>query len=277
VAVTETDICNRALQRLGEQRIADMDTDTTKAGTACASAYDHIRDEVLRSHPWNCATKRVSVIGRMTVYLIANASPTVIEFDQAHPFIVGDVVTIAGALGMTEINADHTVASLPDSDSLQITLNSTGYGSYTSASATCSYEADPFGEGVISYKLPLDCLRVLGLYDTREVWSVEDGLIRTAYGVTTQDHPTLTTLNTTRLPFTYLYQNTDPDTYDSLLVSAVASRLAVELCEILTQSNTKRELAWKEYQQVLMDARRADGQEQSPTPLAEDDWVLARY
>ena len=175
------------------------------------------------------------------------------------------------------VNTELTVVTGAGTGSLTTALDTTSLGTYDAYSATASYEAAPFGEGVTSYKLPLDCLRVLGLYDTREVWSVEDGLIRTAEGVTTQDKAGDLNLYTTRLPFTYIYQNTDPDTYDPLLVSAIASRLAVELCEVLTQSNTKRELAQREYQQLLMDARRADGQEQSPTPLAEDDWVLARY
>ena len=43
-----TDICNRALSRVGEARITSL-TDDSKQARACNSAYAHIRDEVLRA------------------------------------------------------------------------------------------------------------------------------------------------------------------------------------------------------------------------------------
>jgi len=285
VAVTETDICNRALQRIGAQRIADMDTDTTDPGTACASAYDHIRDEVLRSHPWNCAIERANVVGKQTISGITNANPGIVQFNWApHAWVAGDLITIAGATGMSDsINTTHTVGVANPGTFTLSGLDTTSYGTYDAYSATCSYAASSWpDDDAIRYKLPDDCLRVLGLRDSdginwsREVWTVEGNFLVTRAGAVTQN-ATVTSLYKTSIQFSYIKQLTDPDFYDPLLVSAVASRLAVELCEVLTQSNTKRELAQREYQQLLMDARRADGQEQSPTPLAEDDWILARY
>jgi hypothetical protein len=51
-------ICSNALLRLGDSPIASF-TDQSKRATACANLYPEMRDAVLRSHPWNCATKRV--------------------------------------------------------------------------------------------------------------------------------------------------------------------------------------------------------------------------
>ena len=79
------------------------------------------------------------------------------------------------------------------------------------------------------------------------------------------------------LSIRYVRREEDPNQWDSLLVSAVAARLAMELCEELTQSNTKREIATREYEQLLSRARMADGQEQSPMPFEEDAWINARY
>lgn len=283
MAVTETDICNRALQRIGAQRIADMDTDTTDPGTACASAYDHIRDEVLRSHPWNCAVERGSVIGKQTIRNITNANPGIVQMNWSPDWwVAGDLITIAGATGMIDaINTTHTVALAAGGTFELSGLDTTSYGTYTLYSATCSYAVSSWpNDEAIRYKLPTDCLRVLGLRDTdanvRKVWTVEGNFIATEAGDVTQ-HPTTPQLYKTTLHFAYIKQITDPDLYDPLLVSAIASRLAVELCEVLTQSNSKRELAQREYQQVMMEARRADGLEQSPTPLEEDDWILARF
>ena len=75
----------------------------------------------------------------------------------------------------------------------------------------------------------------------------------------------------------YVPRITDPVKFDSLFVDAVSSRLAYELCESLTQSNTKRNILWDEYTDGLTRAKRADAQENPPMVLEEDDWVNARY
>ncbi len=60
MSTTETDICNRALGRLGESRILDI-TDEGAPGRACQLHFAATRDEVLRSHRWNFATSRVAL------------------------------------------------------------------------------------------------------------------------------------------------------------------------------------------------------------------------
>ena len=181
------DICNRALSRVGEGRITSL-TDGTKQARACDSAYSHVRDEVLRAHPWNSAITRASL------------------------------------------------AKLSSSPSF-------GYDD--------------------EYQLPADCLRVVEVYDTTLPWVVEGKKLLSDEG--------------SPLSIRYVKREEDPNQWDSLLVSAVSARLALELCEELTQSNTKRERAAREYEAIMSSARRADGQEQSPMPFEEDAWVNARY
>ena len=183
---SETDICNRALSRVGEARITSL-TDDTKQARACNSAYAHVRDEVLRSHPWNSAITRT------------------------------------------------TLAKL-------------------SSSPAYGYDDQ--------YQLPSDCLRVVEIYETKLPWVVEGRKLLSDEGAP--------------LSVRYVRREEDPNQYDPMLASAVAARLAIELCEELTQSNTKRERALVEYEQILSRARMADAQEQSPMPFEEDDWINAR-
>lgn len=111
------------------------------------------------------------------------------------------------------------------------------------------------------YPLPVDCLRVLAV-DTTLPWQVEARRILTDEGAP--------------LNIRYLRQDTDPTQYDFLLVESLAARLAAELAEPLTQSNTKREAAERHYTDVLTRARRADAQEGSPRRLAASSWLEAR-
>lgn len=75
----------------------------------------------------------------------------------------------------------------------------------------------------------------------------------------------------------YIKQVTDPNQYDSLFIDVAAARMAYELAESLTQSNTKRELAWNDYLDSLDRAKRVDGQENPPTVFEEDSWINVRY
>jgi hypothetical protein len=123
-------------------------------------------------------------------------------------------------------------------------------------------DAPDFGYDA-QYQLPADCLRVVEVYDTKLPWVVEGRVLLSS--------------ESTPLYIRYVKREEDTAQFDSMLVSAIASRLAVELCEELTQSNTKRERALTEYEAILARARLADGQEQSPMPFEEDDWINARY
>jgi hypothetical protein len=75
----------------------------------------------------------------------------------------------------------------------------------------------------------------------------------------------------------YIRQVIDPNEFDSMFTDAVATRLALELCEALTQSNTKKQMLFEEYDQSLNGARRVDGQENPPAVFEEDEWIEVRY
>lgn len=75
----------------------------------------------------------------------------------------------------------------------------------------------------------------------------------------------------------YIAQITEPNLYDALFIDCAAARLTFELCESLTQSNTKKEAAWQEYQDSLDRAKRADAMENPTSEYEEDDWITVRY
>lgn len=55
---TQVSICSNALLLLGAKTISSMAEDNDRAQLA-SNLYESIRDGTLRSHPWNCAVKRV--------------------------------------------------------------------------------------------------------------------------------------------------------------------------------------------------------------------------
>ena len=83
--------------------------------------------------------------------------------------------------------------------------------------------------------------------------------------------------NSDALYVRYIFRQEDPNKYDALFVDAVASCLAVELAEPLTQSTQKKQLAMQMYVESLVAAKRIDGQENPPVEYEEDDWIKVRY
>lgn len=57
---TDVQICNLALRKIGAAPIMALNADT-KASEACKEHFPLVRDILIGSHPWNFATKRVSL------------------------------------------------------------------------------------------------------------------------------------------------------------------------------------------------------------------------
>lgn len=57
---SEVEICNRALQKLGAERIADL-IEATRNARSCNACYSVLRDSELRAHPWSFAITRIQL------------------------------------------------------------------------------------------------------------------------------------------------------------------------------------------------------------------------
>ncbi len=60
MATSVIEICNNALQDLGEDTITSL-TDNNKGARVCNQRWPATRDAVLRAHPWNCAMSQAEL------------------------------------------------------------------------------------------------------------------------------------------------------------------------------------------------------------------------
>ena len=79
---SKTDICNRALIKLGKDTIRDIETDNSPQGTLCKAVYVSMLDEVLRQAEWNFA------VNRQALNKDASGSPL---YEWAYRFILPTV------------------------------------------------------------------------------------------------------------------------------------------------------------------------------------------
>ncbi|UQZ89805.1 hypothetical protein C4J81_11530 [Deltaproteobacteria bacterium Smac51] len=125
------------------------------------------------------------------------------------------------------------------------------------------------------YLLPADNLRVLEAGPWPQ--AVIDNLVGADSRSFTLEGRNVLTNHGPLLNLVYLRRVTDVAMYPPVFIEALASRLAVEMCESVTGSNTKRELAWNEYNSALTEARRINALGLPPQMIQDDSWMLARH
>jgi hypothetical protein len=74
----------------------------------------------------------------------------------------------------------------------------------------------------------------------------------------------------------YIYDVTDPGRLPPHFVDAFASRLAVDICEDLTQSASKKQTAMEEHADKLAIAKRNNGLQKQSDPIPASSWVTSR-
>jgi hypothetical protein len=115
------------------------------------------------------------------------------------------------------------------------------------------------------YSLPADCLTPLSVQTEDAIdldYRIEGGKILT-------DEESVVYLK-------YIYRVEDTGVYTALFNEALATRLAYEACEELTQSDAKKQILAAELRNMIDLAYRSDAIEQPRDDLPEDDWLSVR-
>ena len=113
-----------------------------------------------------------------------------------------------------------------------------------------------------AYPKPAEMLRLIAVKENEHAFKIEGDNIVT-------DSSTLNIL--------YIERVTDTAKYDSLLVQAIALRLATEIGQDLTGKTELKENLMRKYREVLSEARSADAAEGTPQKIESDLWLESRY
>lgn len=127
-------------------------------------------------------------------------------------------------------------------------------------------EAAPVHGWAFQYPVAFDNLRILSV---NEFWPEDRRWVVESTGILTDmDAP---------LDVVYIKDVEDTTRYSPLLTSALCHRLALEIIERRTQSNTKREQLEALYQKKLTKAKMTDVREQSSAQYVDADAISIRF
>jgi hypothetical protein len=124
------------------------------------------------------------------------------------------------------------------------------------------------------YQLPSDCLRLLEI-EHFSPSNLNDYITRDDTNYKIEGNKILTNANAP-LNIRYVKREEDTQQYSSDFVEAFACRLATECAETLTNSTSKRQLAWQEYKDAISIARRTNSLELPSQAIYDDSWMLSR-
>lgn len=180
-------------------------------------------------------------IPEKVITAITNASPGVVT-SASHGFSNGDRIFIGEIVGMTELNnreflvAGVTANTFTLTDLAGTAINTTSYGVYAS-------------DGIVRNARKF------------ELYSAESGakVDSSAYGTHTASSGVVELL-----------------IKDPLFKEAFSTRLALEICDRITQSNTKKQLLEGEYRKVIRRAKRQNAFDRPPEGFAEDLFLRCR-
>ena len=117
-----------------------------------------------------------------------------------------------------------------------------------------------------SYTVPTDFLRFAPPYnedlDPYRDWQLEGRKILTN--------------DTAPLYLRYVARITDVSAMPPVFREALSARIAYELCEEITQSNTKKDALKSDYIMTLREARRVNALERGPQEFPDGSWIAVR-
>lgn len=123
------------------------------------------------------------------------------------------------------------------------------------------------------YSLPNDFIRLVRDNEdgTQVDWRIEAGDQEAGEG------RYIVTADASPLEFRYVARIADPNMYDPLFIEAFAAKLALEMCEEIKQSASKKESLRQDYAEAIAEAKKYGSIEEGAKDFPEDAWVAARY
>jgi hypothetical protein len=128
----------------------------------------------------------------------------------------------------------------------------------------------------LAYQLPDDCLQLIWVDGASRSEGIQDFITDSTAPFLVEGRTILTDIEAP-LQVRYVARVTDPNLWEAPFIEAFSSRLAYELAEDLTQSSSKREMAWAEYKTSVGEARRQSAIQNPPQSIPDDSWLQARY
>lgn len=239
MALTLVKIFNRAIQHLGGVRVSAT-TDATREAEEMDASYEQIINSELQTNPWKFAIVRAQIF---------RDGSSASAWSAATTYAANDYATYQGSTyqSLQAANLNHTPVTDGTADAWWVRVPLFGRNSRFSLPA--AYVRMAPREPVYS-EYPLD-------------WTLEG-----RYLMTDDVGP---------LYLRYVSSAAAVADYDPLFAEAIAARMAFDLCETITNSETKKASLHQIYLNAVKLARQQNAIEAGPTAQEIDELEYVRW
>lgn len=267
--LSQTDICNMALSRIGAQSISDIGDTQNTSSVACATNWQLAFLETARAHDWNCLKQAVVLAAvAQTPIVESTSTPSgTTAWAPSTAYLASAYVTYGGQLYQALIANTSTASFINDltagfwfqTDVLDVSAFDGNLGSnYASG---WSYQ----------YALPSDYVTMVCLNDDAENNYRADYEIMGRYLYTDEATATIK----------YVAALEDTTIYDSLFVAALSFMLAGKIATSLRQdSGSIADAMMAYYNKTLREARVKDANEGTSrrfSPVQNSKFIASRW
>lgn len=270
MSATVENICNSALTKIGAATISSI-SDTNKRALLCNEQYAKLRDDLLRSHPWNFAIKRAYLAKDTFNFVDGDVTTGTDNIGEVgHGMVTNDrarlTTTVTLPTGLA-LNTDYYVIRVDDNNfklaSTQANASAGTAVDITAAAAggTHTVTKKPIFEWDNYFLLPSDYLRANRLEFKEDEYAIEGSVLLT---------------NEDEVNLVYIAQITDVTKFEKNFDELLALMLAYELSYPLVQSNSLKATLQAELNAKLRDVRSFDAQEGNFEELESDLWLNVR-
>lgn len=275
--LSQTNICNLALMRLGQRKIQNITDQSDPNAIACNVGWQQALSEVSRETPWNCLNTRK--------YLVALAPPSGTQNPNPIPpppapwapntnYAVNDLTTYAGQLYQCLIantSSSSFTIDLTKGYWFQTTIFYPNYlGPYPGGNAGTLYE------WAYAYALPTDFILMIELNGVNcwNSWGNTTGSLFEIYQGNIY-------CNTPNADIKYNRYETDTTKFDSLFTGALVLNLAATIATTCRKDDASLSLTLQnEYKKYVTRARTKNAGESNPkrySIVSQSRFVGSRY
>ena len=257
--LSQTDIANLALMRLGQRKVMSITNATDPNAIACLVAWPQALGEVSREAPWNCLKKRAwleQLVIPQTGAPVFNL-PASTVWAPAAVYAAGDYVTFGSPPYLYQCLIANTSTSNFTNDLTQGWWFQTTYF-WPNFLGPPAGNAIPTYEFRFAYELPDDFVMAMEL-NGNWVWGGR------AVGSLYEIYQKALFCNSAYADLKYTAFETDTTNFDPLFTGALVLNLAGMIATTLRKDDARLSLTLRqEYQAYLQDARQKNGAEGKP-------------
>jgi len=256
----EAAICNIAIGHVGGEIIKNTDEDTKQA-RVCKAVYAQTRDELLRTYPFNFATRIVDIpidatpVSPLGEFTYAYKAEEWIDFAATSTGTpVSATITVAESVAAGIVLDERLIGREVSGANISPGTRIIDYGENLGNSGTLVLDRAPLAAATLALSVHIPVLKIVGIEanDTNDFAAIGGGARRRILCNVGDGES---------LEMKYIHQVIDPNEFDSMFTHALSLRIASKIALDMTKNGQIAQMMQQEFSAIFQAAKISSSEE----------------